>query len=214
MGHHPPLQQRFDAKVDRNHGPCWVWCGLTTTFRKISYGRIGVGNSMLLAHRVAWELYRGPIPKGMLVCHTCDNGLCVNPEHLFLGTQRDNMRDAAAKGRVRTPQMVTGISPRRRLTDDDLRTIGSSRATSKELATQYGVTDSYIRRIRQATGTPNTKFTEDFIRQIRAAEGLGKDIAKRFATSPSHVSRVKRGQTWAHLWVRAVDEQEATDATE
>jgi len=203
VGHHPPLQQRFDAKVERTPGPCWAWRGLVTTFRKISYGRIGVGNGMQLAHRVAWQLYCGPIPKGALVCHVCDNGLCVNPKHLFLGTQRDNMRDAAAKGRVRTPQMITGVSPRRRLTDEVIRAISLSSAPSRELAAQYGIDTSYVRRIRQTS-----KFTEAFICQVRVADGTCKEIAQRFRINALHVSLIRV------LRVRAVDEQEVTDATE
>jgi hypothetical protein len=61
---------------------------------------------MKMAHRLAYEISKGPIEKGLVICHTCDNGLCINPSHLFKGTVRDNALDAVAKGRI--PKMVRG----------------------------------------------------------------------------------------------------------
>ncbi|HXI18492.1 MAG TPA: HNH endonuclease signature motif containing protein, partial [Chloroflexota bacterium] len=94
-----PLTERFwsavqiCAEVD-----CWEW----QLFRdKRNYGRVGIarGKSPQLTHRVAWELANGPIPDGLLVCHSCDNPPCCNPAHLFLGTDQDNVDDMRRKGR-------------------------------------------------------------------------------------------------------------------
>lgn len=78
-------------------GDCVEWAGLR--FRD-GYGRVGSKQ----AHRVAWEQTYGPIPEGLFVLHRCDNRPCVNPEHLFLGTNTDNMQDMVAKGRHVNPQ--------------------------------------------------------------------------------------------------------------
>ena len=75
---------------------CWPWAGLQAEVRPgFKYGRYG-GR---YAHRLSWERHCGPIPSGMVVCHRCDNPPCVNPAHLFLGTQRDNIHDSVQKGR-------------------------------------------------------------------------------------------------------------------
>lgn len=77
---------------------CWNW----TRYRnEWGYGRLRVNGEKQLAHRVSFQLFRGPIPAGMLVCHTCDNPACINPSHLFLGTNQDNVTDCMAKGRHR-----------------------------------------------------------------------------------------------------------------
>jgi hypothetical protein len=96
----------FWAKVDKNGGvpahlpdlrECWLW---TASLFVGGYGRFGAQR----AHRVSWELHHGEVPEGLFVLHRCDNPRCVNPGHLFLGTQTDNMRDMWAKRRGRRPR--------------------------------------------------------------------------------------------------------------
>jgi hypothetical protein len=88
-----PIAERFWEKVDRT-GDCWLWTGSGDR-----YGHVRLNGKIVQAHRVAWELTNGPIPEGLQCLHTCDRPLCVNPEHLWLGTRSDNMLDMVAKGR-------------------------------------------------------------------------------------------------------------------
>lgn len=89
--------ERFEAKVEIiTESGCWIWIGGT---RSDGYGQLSISGKTKVAHRVAYELYVGEIPEGMNVCHTCDVKSCVNPNHLFLGTQSDNMYDCVNKGR-------------------------------------------------------------------------------------------------------------------
>lgn len=111
LGYHPrgTLEERFWSKVNKTE-TCWLWTGEIV---KHSYGRITYDDhnkvTRYFTHRLAWELLIGPIPEGLQVCHNCpegDNPACVNPEHLFLGTQSDNLKDCISKGRH-----VSSIAP-------------------------------------------------------------------------------------------------------
>lgn len=96
---YPPPLERFMAKVQKTDN-CWLWTG---PLSPLGYGYFSLNAKTVGAHRAAWTLLRGEIPKGMLICHRCDNPKCVNPDHLFVGTDYDNNIDCIKKGRHITP---------------------------------------------------------------------------------------------------------------
>jgi hypothetical protein len=96
------LKERFDSNyIKNNESGCWIW---SSSLNHDGYGRIFFKGTRKMAHVVAFEIYREEVPAGMKVCHTCDVRCCVNPSHLFLGTQLDNVRDMITKGRANIPK--------------------------------------------------------------------------------------------------------------
>lgn len=140
---------RFLSMV-RDHSDsecCWEWAG---HLNSNGYGRFPTDNTVRLAHRVAFEMFFAPIPEGKNVCHKCDNRKCVNPAHLWLGTQSDNLKDAAAKGRMFRPDTTGERNGNRKLCWSDVRNIRRlfrNGMIRKHIAQIYGVAPSTVGEI-------------------------------------------------------------------
>lgn len=170
------LFKRWAARVDVSCGPdaCWTWTG---GLASDGYGQIRSAGRKLLAHRLAWEFFRGPIPKGegyhgTCVLHRCDVPACVNPDHMFLGTHAENMTDKTAKGRCFTPQTRGERN-------------GSAKLTEVQVAE--------IRR-RRAAGEVQQRIADDFAISQTTVSGivLGKlwrHVTPAFAAAPASAHR-------------------------
>lgn len=148
-----PVEERIWPKVTKTE-TCWEWTGAHT---QEGQGQIRVSGATKLVTRIVWELTNGPIPPGLFVCHHCDNPSCVRPDHLFLGTQTDNMQDAVAKGRVRNGAETHPESFRKgehhgmaKLTEDQAKAIlerSAAGETRRSLAREFNVSTWTIRQI-------------------------------------------------------------------
>lgn len=162
----PPPEEFFWSKIKKTD-TCWIWQGRVD---RNGYGKFHVG-SIFLAHRYSYQLHNGPLAPGMFVCHKCDNPPCCNPDHLFLGTAADNIKDAAAKGRMaRGERNAAHLYP-----DRVLR--GSGHACSK-------LTEEQVRELR-----------DDY-----AAGGVTQQqLAKRYNINNSTVCYILKRRTWTHI---------------
>jgi hypothetical protein len=156
---------RFVKKTDT----CWLWLGAKTN----GYGASCIRGKTTLAHRIAYELATGQIPPSTLdVCHACDVPLCVRPEHLFLGTRRDNVQDMIQKGRC---NWATGDKSSARLHPE-----------SRPRGEQY----------------PQSKLTADIVRTIRYehAQGAGiRALGRRFNVAHNTIGAVVHRRAWTHV---------------
>lgn len=139
-GKHGPIEERFWRHVHKTEG-CWRWTGAIST---MGYGVVNLGGRARHAHRVSWMLRHGDMPTAF-VLHRCDNPSCVNPAHLFLGTQYDNMLDAARKGRIPRGDRHHGA----KLTEAMVRSIRASTEPSKVVADRFGIHYSAVNQIRR-----------------------------------------------------------------
>jgi hypothetical protein len=178
-----PVRERFDRNFAQQPRGCWEWTGRRNLQ---GYGNFSINSRKVAAHRVAWTLANGPIPAGMHVCHHCDNPPCVRPDHLFLGTAADNIRDRNVKGHTARGERHGSRTKPEALTFGDRN--GSRRHP-----------ESRPRGDRHA----NTRLTESDIRSIRLryASGLSTQmqLAAEFGVGHSTISNIVRRQVWSHI---------------
>lgn len=127
---------------------CWIW--VASLFQSSGYGQFNPrgGNGPTTAHRYSYELHKGPVPDGYFVCHRCDVRSCVNPDHLFAGTPKDNVHDMMRKGRdVRAP-LKGSKNPAAKLSESDVLGVMKSDKRSGLIAAELGVCTQTITDIR------------------------------------------------------------------
>ncbi len=136
------LTEAFFSHIEKSPSGCWNWRS-TKTIQ--GYGRFSVRGACLSAHRVSWWLAFGKPLDEMYICHTCDNRACVNPEHMFLGTARDNYHDMAAKGRHPKTRKCS-------LTPEQIALIKATPRSEKsgnQFCREFGVSPSIVGKIRK-----------------------------------------------------------------
>lgn len=176
------------------------------------YGHIKIGpRTTRLAHRVAYHVAFGPIPSGLSVCHKCDVPSCINPNHLFLGTNADNVADKVAKGRATA---VRGAKHHKaRLTKTQVVAIRADPRTHKEIAVAYGVSRGAISSIKAATSwgyvespcvrirrvldeSPGAKLTTKLVGSIRGMTCPTDVMAKMFSVDRRTIKRIQKREIW------------------
>jgi hypothetical protein len=221
------LEKRFeDRYIPEPNSGCWLWLG---DLNKGGYGIFHLGKERvgnryrkvrIGAHRLSWELYHGSIPHGLWVLHKCDVTGCVNPDHLFVGTPKDNTDDMVSKGRhchgERHWQSL--------LAEDDVLAIRVSNRTHAELATEYGVSFQTISDIRnrkiwrhiaggedydgrrhqgrKGENNKSARLTEPRVMAIRAALACGASCAslgRKYGVTDALIGMIKRRKIWAHV---------------
>ncbi len=132
--------------INKKYEDCWIWKG---SISSDGYGRIVINHKIYRTHRLIYEMTIGKIPDGLLVCHSCDNPLCCNPEHLFLGTYKENTQDMISKGRK---YLMNGeLNNFSKLTEKEVIMIreiySNGKYFQRELGEMFGVSKSAIYNI-------------------------------------------------------------------
>lgn len=162
---------RFWKKVDKS-GNCWIWTGDRTSK---GYGRISKDGVRIGTHRYSWLIHNGTIPKGLCVCHTCDNPPCVNPDHLWLGTNLENQQDMTKKGR-RVINMV-----------------GLHSFEGRKLQ---------LENVSRGERHIRSKFTNNKIYEVRALWETGYTInglARTYGVAVNTMNSILKRKTWKHI---------------
>lgn len=216
---HLPMRERIDALTEKiPECGCWLWVG---NLNKNGYGRLSVNNKLQLAHRVSYSYFSGKeIPEGLVVCHRCDTPACVNPNHLFLGTHNDNSQDKVSKNRQKRGENGSTLS------ESQVKAIRFDSRTQRDIAEEYGVSQSQISLIQRGVewkhlgetdfkrtdkgridngnkvkgaAHPVSKLTDEKVIEIRTKALTNKKYSEKFGVSMVTIQRIQNRQAWAHV---------------
>lgn len=215
------IEERFWAKVDKDGpvpehmphlGACWVW---TASKLNSGYGQFGIGGKLRYAHRLSWEMERGEIPDNLCVLHSCDNPPCVRPEHLFLGTRRENSSDCQRKGRLARGDTHGSRTHPERLARGDANgarrhperlargdSHGSRLHPERVARGERHMSRTHPESVSRGEANGNAKLTAEKVREIRrrcAAGESGKDIGRLLGVTQAAISLVVTRRTWRHV---------------
>lgn len=198
--HYTPQDiERFWSKVDKSGGEnaCWLWLAAT---QPEGYGVFSIKHKLIRAHRFAYQHSIGEIPIGMFVCHRCDNPACVNPSHLWLGTNADNMADMARKGRS-----LAQTHPERMARGE--KHGSKTKPDSVPRGEKHG-TKTHPEKISRGVKNGYSKLNDEKVRAIRLAlaEGVSlAEIARQHSVTRQLIWGIKHKRGWSH-----VTDEEAT----
>lgn len=174
-------ESRFWQHVVKTDG-CWLWTGPS---RKNGYGRLQDGDRSVLAHRLSYTMHVGPIPAGLLVCHSCDTPACVRPDHLFLGTYLDNAQDSTEKGRRATGLFNGAVRWPECMPHGDRN---GSRLHP----------ESVQRGERHKLARLTLKTVREIKRRYWAGEGSQAGMAREHGVTQATIWRIVHGRAWPH----------------
>lgn len=200
------LPKRILDKCTSVNSGCIIWNGYKN---KGGYGISSYMGKVMSTHRISWTAHFGKIPEGLLVCHKCDVRNCINPDHLFLGTHKDNMDDCVSKGRDKAFRLSGERHGMAKITEKDVLFIrlqmSRNRSLGFSLANRFSVPYTHILRIAygeswKCCGGPTIKpkyrrFRSDEVDCIRKLSSKGwrnKEIAEKYNADPSTISKIVR----------------------